>query len=88
MALDFGNAKINIHHNLYELLGVQLGHSVTQGEFNPEYLEDLINYHAVANLNMDFGEGYEIDLGINQPNPSIPGDKFKYKVGLSVPFDF
>ena len=79
---------VKLNHNLYNLLGKQLGYMVTTGEFNPEYLQDLVNHHAAANLNVDFGNGYELDVGYNQSNPTMPGDKFKYKVGVSVPFDF
>ena len=88
MELNAGNTRVSINHNLYDLLGDKLAYMVRTGEFNPDYMDDLISYHAAANLNVDFGNGYELDFGYNEPNPARPGDRFDYKVGISVPFEF
>ena len=74
--------KISLSHNLLSLLGAQLGNMVQTGQFNPDYLDDLIKYQASANLNFDFGDEYSVDVGYNQPGPL--GNQ-KYKVGVTVP---
>lgn len=81
--------QVKISHNLYDLLGSELANLIDTGEFDPDHIKDVLNYHAVGNLNVDFGDGYELDFGINQPNPMIDGDldKFKYQLGVTIPFD-
>ena len=76
--------KISFDHNLGSLLGSQLGNMVETGEFNPDYLDYLLQYQASANLNVDFGDSYSVDIGYNQPGPL---GKQKYRVGVTVPID-
>mgnify|MGYP003675590538 CR=1 FL=1 len=79
--------QIKVNHNLYDLLGSELANLIDTGKFDPDHMRDVLNYHAAGNLNVDFGDGYELDFGINQSNPNISGDKFKYKLGVKVPFE-
>ena len=65
MEFNLGETKIKVNHNLYDLLGDMLTHTAGAGEYDPEHFQDLINYHAVGNLNVDFGDGYEVEFGIN-----------------------
>ena len=48
-------------HNLYNILGKTLLDGIQSGRLDPSKLENLS-----ANLGVDLGKGYEVDLGYNQ----------------------
>ena len=54
-----GNVKLT--HNLYNVLGNTLLSGIESGRLDPNKLENLS-----ANLGIDLGKGYGIDLGYNQ----------------------
>lgn len=41
----------------------------------------------VANVGYE-GEGYGLDVGYNQPNPLMPGDRLDWQVTGKIPLDF
>ena len=48
-------------HNLYNILGKTLLDGIQSGRLDPSKLENLS-----ANLGIDLGKGYGVDLGYNQ----------------------
>ena len=52
---------IKLTHNLYDVLGNTLLSGVQSGRLDPNKLENLS-----ANLGIDLGGGYDINLGYNQ----------------------
>ena len=52
---------IKLTHNLYDVLGNTLLSGVQSGRLDPSKLQNLS-----ANLGIDLGKGYGIDLGYNQ----------------------
>ena len=48
-------------HNLYNILGKTLLDGIQSGRLDPSKLENLS-----ANLGVDLGKGYGVDLGYNQ----------------------
>ena len=52
---------VKLTHNLYDVLGNTLLSGVQSGRLDPNKLQNLS-----ANLGIDLGKGYGIDLGYNQ----------------------
>ena len=52
---------IKFSHNLYDILGQTLLAGVQSGRLDPNKLDKL-----TANLGIDLGGGYGVDLGYNQ----------------------
>ena len=52
---------IKFSHNLYDILGQTLLTGVQSGRLDPNKLDKL-----TANLGVDLGGGYGVDLGYNQ----------------------
>jgi hypothetical protein len=61
MAEKIKKGNIELTHNLYNILGKTLLDGVQSGRLDPNKLENLS-----ANLGVDLGKGYGIDLGYNQ----------------------
>ena len=61
MAEKIKKGNIELTHNLYNILGKTLLSGVQSGRLDPSKLENLS-----ANLGIDLGEGYGVDLGYNQ----------------------
>ena len=53
--------NIKFSHNLYDILGQTLLTGVQSGRLDPNKLDKL-----TANLGIDLGGGYGVDLGYNQ----------------------
>ena len=54
--------NIKLTHNLYDVLGQTLLDGVQSGRLDPNKVASL----ASANLGIDLGGGYGVDLGYNQ----------------------
>tara|TARA_R100001530_G_C4174664_1_gene117663 strand:- start:70 stop:306 length:237 start_codon:yes stop_codon:yes gene_type:complete len=52
---------VKLTHNLYDVLGNTLLSGVQSGRLDPNKLQNL-----TANLGIDLGKGYGMDLGYNQ----------------------
>ena len=61
MAEKIKKGNIELTHNLYNILGKTLLDGVQSGRLDPNKLENLS-----ANLGVDLGKGYGVDLGYNQ----------------------
>ena len=61
MAEKIKKGNIELTHNLYNILGKTLLDGVQSGRLDPSKLENLS-----ANLGVDLGKGYGVDLGYNQ----------------------
>ena len=61
MAEKIKKGNVELTHNLYNILGKTLLDGVQSGRLDPSKLENLS-----ANLGVDLGKGYGIDLGYNQ----------------------
>jgi len=53
--------NLKFSHNLYEVLGQTLLSGVESGKLDPNKLDKL-----TANLGIDLGSGYGVNLGYNQ----------------------
>jgi len=53
--------NLKLSHNLYDVLGQTLLDGVQSGRLDPNKLDKL-----TANLGIDLGGGYGVDLGYNQ----------------------
>ena len=60
---------VKLTHNLYDILGNTLLSGMQSGRLDPNRLENLS-----ANLGIDLGKGYGIDLGYNQYMGDIKQD--------------
>ena len=60
---------VKLTHNLYDVLGNTLLSGIQSGRLDPSKLENLS-----ANLGIDLGKGYGIDLGYNQYMGDIKQD--------------
>ena len=69
MAEKIKKGNIELTHNLYNILGKTLLDGVQSGRLDPSKLENLS-----ANLGIDLGKGYGIDLGYNQYMGDIKQD--------------
>jgi|TARA_R110000824_G_scaffold65983_3_gene171457 hypothetical protein len=54
--------NITFNHNLYNVLGQTLLDGVQSGRLDPNKIGSL----ATANLGIDLGKGYGVDLGYNE----------------------
>ena len=61
MAEKIKKGNIELTHNLYNILGKTLLDGIQSGRLDPSKLENLS-----ANLGVDLGKGYGVDLGYNQ----------------------
>jgi len=61
MAEKIKKGNIELTHNLYNILGKTLLDGIESGRLDPNKLENLS-----ANLGVDLGKGYGVDLGYNQ----------------------
>ena len=61
MAEKIKKGNIELTHNLYNILGKTLLDGVQSGRLDPSKLENLS-----ANLGVDLGKGYGMDVGYNQ----------------------
>ena len=61
MAEKIKKGNIELTHNLYNILGKTLLDGVQSGRLDPSKLENLS-----ANLGVDLGKGYGVDLGYNE----------------------
>ena len=61
MAEKIKKGNIELTHNLYNILGKTLLDGVQSGRLDPSKLENLS-----ANLGVDLGKGYGVDLGYNK----------------------
>ena len=61
MAEKINKGNIELTHNLYNILGKTLLDGVQSGKLDPGKLENLS-----ANLGVDLGKGYGMDVGYNQ----------------------
>ena len=61
MSEKIKKGNIELTHNLYDILGNTLLSGMQSGRLDPNKLENLS-----ANLGIDLGKGYGIDLGYNQ----------------------
>ena len=61
MAEKIKKRNVELTHNLYNVLGKTLLSGIQSGRLDPNKLENLS-----ANLGIDLGKGYGIDLGYNQ----------------------
>ena len=69
MAEKNRKGNIELTHNLYNILGKTLLDGIQSGRLDPSKLENLS-----ANLGIDLGKGYGIDLGYNQYMGDIKQD--------------
>ena len=63
------NKDIKFTHNLYDILGQTLLSGVQSGRLDPNKLDKL-----TANLGIDLGSGYGVNLGYNQRIGDIKQD--------------
>ena len=61
MAEKIKKGNIELTHNLYNILGKTLLDGIESGRLDPSKLENLS-----ANLGVDLGKGYGMDVGYNQ----------------------
>ena len=61
MAEKIKKGNIELTHNLYNILGKTLLDGVQSGRLDPSTLENLS-----ANLGVDLGKGYGMDVGYNK----------------------
>ena len=61
MAEKIKKGNIELTHNLYNILGKTLLDGVQSGRLDPSKLENLS-----ANLGVDLGKGYSMDVGYNK----------------------
>ena len=69
MAEKIKKGNIELTHNLYNILGKTLLDGVQSGRLDPNKLENLS-----ANLGVDLGKGYGMDVGYNQYMGDIKQD--------------
>ena len=72
-------APVKLTHNLYDALGQTLLEGITGGRLDP----NKIAAFATANLGIDLGKGYGLDLGYNQ---YIGDRKQDLKINISKKF--
>tara|TARA_R100000458_G_scaffold48132_1_gene47077 strand:- start:156 stop:437 length:282 start_codon:yes stop_codon:yes gene_type:complete len=64
--LSTAASKFSVSHNLYDILGQTLLDGVKSGRLNPKRAEDLLRNIGTANIGVDLGKGYGLDIGYNQ----------------------
>ena len=69
---------VKLTHNLYDVLGNTLLSGIQSGRLDPNKLE-----HLSANLGIDLGKGYGVNLGYNE----YMGDRRQdLKIGITKEF--
>ena len=69
---------VKLTHNLYDVLGMTLYEGIRSGRLDPRKLENIS-----ANIGMDLGSGYGVNLGYNQYTGDI---KHILKLGVDYKF--
>ena len=64
--LATSTSRFSVSHNLYDILGQTLLDGVKSGRLNPKRAEDLLRNMGTANIGVDLGKGYGLDVGYNQ----------------------
>tara|TARA_Y100001973_G_scaffold105377_1_gene178309 strand:+ start:2339 stop:2617 length:279 start_codon:yes stop_codon:yes gene_type:complete len=82
---NYGDTSVglSLEHNLYDLLGVALKDAITSGNISQRMLDEYAK-EIGFNIGLDM-EGYQMNLGINQPNAF--GYKDDWRAGISIPFN-
>tara|TARA_R100001594_G_scaffold11660_2_gene26120 strand:+ start:2672 stop:2911 length:240 start_codon:yes stop_codon:yes gene_type:complete len=70
---------IKLTHNLYDVLGMTLLEGVKQGRLDPSKIERM----GTANIGVNLGSGYGVDIGYNQ---YIGDRKQDLKINISKKF--
>ena len=68
-ARDYYDENVEVSHNLYNILGMTLLEGIRDRRLDPDKLRDTLKDLpglATANIGIDLGKGYGLDLGYNQ----------------------
>jgi len=73
---EIGSTNVRLRHNLFDMIGNRLVDGIISGDIDRNTLGGII-LGSTINLDLDFDEGYGLNIGRNVPSPRGGVDDYK-----------